>query len=191
MLIAYDNPRFIFIHIYKAAGKSVAAAMEPSAQRAPNECIFDRNYVQHLSARHLQVGLPREVWSGSFKFSFVRNPWDRWVSLYEFIVAKPKNHDYERVAALGSFDAFIRWVVSGDDPEVLITRTQEDFLCDDNGNLLVDRVGRFESLAADFEAICAHLGLSYELPHHNANTRTTRPTTTTRPASSWRRTRGS
>jgi hypothetical protein len=169
MLISYEPPRFIFVHIYKAAGKSVAAALDPHGQRVPDECIFHPDFVQHLSAKHLKAGLPRAAWDEAYKFSFVRNPWDRWVSLYEFILAKKRNRDHQRVVDLGSFSAFVRWVYSGENPEVLISRTQQDFLCDDDGQLLVDYVGRFESLAADFASVCGTLGVEAELGHLNAN----------------------
>lgn len=173
MLISYQSPRFVFVHIYKAAGKSVAAALDPYGQRVPDECMFHPDYVQHLSARHLKAGLPRAAWDGAFKFSFVRNPWDRWVSLYEFILAKPRNRDHRRLVELGSFAAFVRWVCSGDDREILITRSQRDFLCDDDGALLVDYVGTFETLADDFAHVCKTLGVDAELGHLNANAHAT------------------
>jgi hypothetical protein len=37
-----------------------------------------------------------------------------------------------------------------------------------HGRLLVDFVGRFETLEADFAAICRHLRVAARLPHVNA-----------------------
>jgi Sulfotransferase family len=169
MLIRYEPPQFIFVHVYKAAGKSLAAALGENARTSPRECIFDREYVQHLSARHLEAGLPRSVWARAFKFAFVRNPWDRWVSLYEFILARPRNRDHRRIKSFGSFGTFIRWVHSDQDCEILIKRTQQDFLCDEGGRLLMDYVGQVESLADHLATICARLELTADLPHLNAN----------------------
>jgi hypothetical protein len=45
---------------------------------------------------------------------------------------------------------------------------QYDFLFDEQGRLLVDFVGRYESLQADFDTVCARLGIPpTPLPHEN------------------------
>jgi len=52
---------------------------------------------------------------------------------------------------------------------------QYDFLHADDGRLLVDFVGRFESLQDDFNKVCAHLGLKdAELPHRNPSRKASR-----------------
>jgi len=169
MLISYQEPRFLFIHVYKAAGNSIASALDPYGQRTPRDSIFHPDHTQHVSARSLKAALPGEVWASCFRFAFVRNPWDRLLSLYQFILAKPRNRDHQLVRSLGDLDGFIDWMCSPRDPEIPIKRTQSDFLVDDRGELLVDFVGRFEHLARDFAQVCARLGVSAELGHLNAS----------------------
>ncbi len=49
---------------------------------------------------------------------------------------------------------------------------QYDFLYDSKERLLVDFVGRFENLQADFDLICERLGIQEsKLPHVNTSTR--------------------
>ena len=45
------------------------------------------------------------------------------------------------------------------------------FVCDDAGNLLVDHVGRYESIAEDFANICERVGIDVELPVRNRSKR--------------------
>jgi hypothetical protein len=42
---------------------------------------------------------------------------------------------------------------------------QSRWICDDDGRVLVDFVGRFERLEADFAEVCRRLGRTAELPH--------------------------
>ena len=167
MLISYQTPRFLFVHVYKAAGKSVTAALEACGQRAPRDNIFAPDHTQHVSARSLKAALPTEVWEQSFKFAFVRNPWDRLLSLYEFIRAREANRDHELVCSLGGFGSFVEWMCSARDAEVPIKRTQADLVMAEDGAPLLDFVGRFEHLARDFSEVCRRLGVQMELPHLN------------------------
>jgi hypothetical protein len=47
-------------------------------------------------------------------------------------------------------------------------QAQLEWLKDDHGELSLDRIGRFESLAEDFEVIRDALGMGGPLPHMNA-----------------------
>ena len=45
---------------------------------------------------------------------------------------------------------------------------QKDFLCDENGNLLVDFIGHFESLQDDFNIACSKIPIKQvQLPYAN------------------------
>ena len=48
-------------------------------------------------------------------------------------------------------------------------RTQHAFLCDEDGEVRLDYVGRFENLARDFAAIADRIGLEGRLDHLNEN----------------------
>ena len=53
--------------------------------------------------------------------------------------------------------------------------SQSEMLFDDDGNLLVDYVGRFENLDQDFERVCGQLGFSESrLPHINSSDKKSR-----------------
>ena len=72
------NRDIIFVHVPKCAGKSVWDALHPDL----------RNEGEHnIIPGHLP--LPSTIHpEGAFTFGFVRNPWDRMVSMYNFLCFK-------------------------------------------------------------------------------------------------------
>lgn len=125
----------------------------------------------HLSAaEYIEDGyIDRETFDGLFKFSFVRNPWARILSEYRY-----RNYFHHR-----SFRDFVlnRLPPPGWDDKYRHVMPQYDMLHDREGRLLVDFVGRFENLQADFDRVCAKLGLGESaLPHRNKSDKKSRDT---------------
>lgn len=113
-----------------------------------------------LAAKHR---MPRENFDDYFKFAFVRNPWDTLVSRYEFNLSKPQHPRHARVKRLKDFDAFIRMQAARRDAYQL------NMLCDRKGRLLMNFVGKFENLDADWKTACDAIGIAhYALPRENA-----------------------
>jgi Sulfotransferase family len=167
---------FLFVHVPKAAGTSVRVALEPWLQQPASGRLDkllsrwhlkpwqERFLPEHASARAARSLLGREVFAGLYKFAFVRNPWERLVSQYRFLLSNPSHRRHRRVLALGSFGAYARF-------ELQRRRFfQYELLTDERGQLLMDFVGRFESLDADFDAVTRRLGISARLPHLNRST---------------------
>jgi hypothetical protein len=61
--------RTLFIHIPRTAGTSITRA------------LYGNNLFMHHSASYFKA-IDQEIFRSSFKFSVVRNPWDRLVSAY-------------------------------------------------------------------------------------------------------------
>ena len=169
MLISYEH-RFLFVHVPKAAGSSVRATLSPLAPRAPDrllnvllahshlplawrELYRLKRFSGHARARDIRRELPREIWDGMFKFAFVRNPWDRLVSSYHYILRRKHHHRHRKVAALGSFSSYARYEMQRG------KFLQHDMLSDGRGKLIVDFVGRVECQHEDFAQICARIGI--------------------------------
>ena len=181
-MIVSHSKQFLFVHIGKTAGTNVAAALEPFAHDATAHLVprlLDRvgvhaNYLGpvawrrfrlHATAAMAKRHLPASVYDGLFKFAFVRNPWEWLYSQWRFMVRDPSHHRGAFVRKLGGFDQYVKWEASRGD------RTQRRFVVGKRGELIVDHVGRFESLRDDFTAICRHLKLDVALPgarEHNA-----------------------
>ena len=175
MLIS-EKRKFIFIHVYKNAGRSIRTALEPFAQDKWQYLLnkqlkkinistrFDSQpFDVHIKANEMMEIMGRESFKDYFSFAIVRNPWDWQVSLYTFMLKEPSHYQHELVKKLGSFDEYIRWRC---DKEV---RFQKDFIYSKEGELLIDFVGRYENLEAEFEKICAHIGVKTSLPKLNVS----------------------
>jgi len=164
--------RFIFIHVYKTAGMSVRHALDPFAKgRWRRQAArfthraglsFPRTDPLHLTAWQIRERLSPEVFDRYYKFAFVRNPWAWQVSLYHYMLGRSDHVQSAFVHGLGGFDPYIRWRVAEE------VRLQKAFLTDPSGRLIVDYVGRMETLDDDFAAICRAVGLPIRgLPHKN------------------------
>lgn len=145
--ITSDRPRAIFVHIPKTAGTSVYRALR---HKMNTGIIRD-----HTTAADWKTSMPGE-WERKFTFTFVRNPWDRFISLYywwnifQLSGAKtPRDHPA----------AFQRWVKGGCQVTGRGPLYQRDWFLDENEEQLVTYIGRFETLAFDYATICDRLSL--------------------------------
>jgi hypothetical protein len=174
MLLSHA-PAFIFLHVDKAAGSSIQDALVqyavPRRNSRPRRKLvwlgsLNRiahlyralEFPEHVTADTVRRCLPAEVYSAAFKFAFVRNPYDRLVSLYEFLRNNVRHRDHRRVMRLKGFEQFIYW-------EIRRNRrmNQHAYVTDAKGNLIVDFVGRYEQLHRDFASVCSRLGLAAQL----------------------------
>lgn len=179
-MISYRH-KFIFIHTYKVAGTSIGKALRPYAFQNPFERLINglkhrlnlrinipyykyRVFPLHIKARELRDQLPPKIFDGFFKFTFVRNTWDWQVSLYFFMKQTPFHFQHDLIAPM-TFDEYIVWRVSED------RKLQKEFVVNENGQQIVDFIGRYERLSEDFQHICDVLGLHATLPHLNKSSR--------------------
>ena len=101
MLIS-DSHKFIFLRMRKVASRSMRAVLQPLCiPRPPGRLqhvlsrarlVWDyHDYVfrAHESILAAKRRMPEENFNNYFKFAFVRNPWERLVSEYEFILRNP------------------------------------------------------------------------------------------------------
>jgi hypothetical protein len=184
MYISHSH-RFIFIHIAKVAGLSIkqglsAYAGEPEVFkiRRPAPLLDgkpNRLYqmweaiVVHATAAQIKHEMGA-AFDEYYKFTFVRNPWDWQVSMYHFLLKETTNPHHEKIKAMRGFDEYLEWIVQTEErtpyPKYA-TKYQKDMLVDETGALLVDFIGRYETLAEDFAHICHILGIGAQLPHLN------------------------
>ena len=180
MLISREK-NFIFFHVAKTGGQSLRPVLKPYCVRQnrnewrrlvghlPVREDLNARIGMHASARWARLKLPRAFFDGAFKFAFVRNPYDLAVSRYAFL-RETETHGRHRTTRRQSFGAFLR---SERLRALLRPGDQTSMLTGFGGELLVDRVYRFESLAEAYDDIVARfdLGDAPPLPHRNASTR--------------------
>lgn len=180
--------KLIFVHIPKTGGSSIEKALglfgrDNCGSNEPSEEILygitGPRAMQHYTAAGIRKALGPGPFRDYFKFAFVRNPYDRIVSAYHFhckyggeslsfedYVVKRLAH---RKLAL-KIPAALRPSFKPDLMDDHIV-SQHRFVLNAAGRPLVDFIGRFENLPADFEKIRARFGIESGLPHINKSER--------------------
>jgi chondroitin 4-sulfotransferase 11 len=168
-MISFDK-KFIFIHIPKTAGTSLEVALEDDS------CIFKRGEwakkpmgfnapLNHLTISQIQHSreLSIDDFNSFFKFTFVRNPWDKVISecfcgqiQLVFKDCKTIKEKIKKVCALSKTQFGY----------AAHCKPQTDFIT--HPNFEMNFIGRFESLKKDYNTVCEKLSLkNRELSHKN------------------------
>jgi len=147
-----DRLKCIFVEVPKTGSSSIRAIVGQPAK-------------PHLNIWQILSAVEPDKFTSYFKFGFVRNPWDRAVSLYE------RN---EGLCLKGkmSFEQFIDWMkfASSTCIHPVPHRHQLDWFVNPHGDVIVDFIGRYENLASDWDRIAARLGIGgTALPRINVN----------------------
>ena len=134
----------MFVHIPKCAGTSV------------RQSLFGRGG-GHRPLENFRTMVPPELFDQCFKFTFVRNPWDRLVSAFFFMqkcdVERNQRFARRHLCVFKDFDSFVRqWVTRKNIWSFTHFLPQHHFICIDR-RLGVDFVGFYENLAEDFATI--------------------------------------
>ena len=171
MIVSHAH-RFVFLKTRKTAGTSVEIAL--STVCGPDDVItpvteaderlraeaggrppqnyesppLARKAFNHMPASMVRQLVGRETWDDYFTFSIERNPWDLVVSLYHW-----RHRDDPAPPAFANF-------VEEPIVEELATKNFRGYRI--HGELAVDRVIRYDSLAGELTEVWAQLGLPGE-----------------------------
>jgi hypothetical protein len=173
-----DSHEFIFLHMRKVAGTSMRDILgslciprkKGRLAHLKSRAMLEWDYQKYAFPTHAEISvaqrrMPREVFERYFKFTFVRNPWDRLVSEYEFLLRKKEHGRHGRVKKLGGFKQFIKMQIPRR------TAYQINMICDRKGVMVMDFVGKFENLHEDWKTVCHRIGIPHqELPRKNITT---------------------
>lgn len=162
----------IYIHIPKVAGQSIEHMFLNDLGLSWNnrkelllrkKKIFESgpNRLAHLKSKeYTEFGyIDKETFDSYFKFSFVRNPYRRVFSMYNYL-------GYSKIISLSTF---VKKVL----PKKIrqhhfFFQSQYDYLYSDNGILLVDFVGKLENIKEDIKIVIERSEIKdNELPHVN------------------------
>ncbi len=119
-----------------------------------------------------------DIWERCFSFAIVRNPWDRMASLWSYLRGMklgvpggkgPSDALLLAVRKCVGFGEFVRWAEA---EGVAVDRhfyPQCHWVCDGD-SVIVDFVGRFETLQQDWDCVCRRVGLGVKpLPRLNTS----------------------
>jgi hypothetical protein len=205
MIISHTH-RFIFFSSSKVGTTSMEHVLAPLHEGLEYEFGTPSGLFipKHMPPAILKGAFPDHVWESYFKFVFVRNPWDWFVSQWFYNSVGPQ----DRREAQGSERSRgrSRWAMRLRDrragrkptgrpaysPPTPTSRLQaadvdavfgvlkgfrglpgrdslyqSNWVYDMDDRQIVDFVGRYETLQADFDRVMRHLKLDLALPHLN------------------------
>jgi len=164
--------RFLFVHIPKTAGNSIQSVLRDYSE---DELVALRNeqdgverfglrnpkykIKKHSTLAEYRTVLGEAEFANLYKFTCIRNPWDRMVSYYftptQNTVAWNRKKFRKVVVKALPVAEYLR----------LNDRKEDPFAN-------IDYIMRFENLADDFRTVCAALGISSTtLPQYNRSNR--------------------
>lgn len=195
-MISYEH-KCVYVHIPKTGGTSIERLLWPNVHiHSTNARVLSgglvtgfRNQLQTgsyrvLYAKNIRKLVPGWAFDDFFKFTFVRNPFDKFVSSYMYTkvvdaipvqrsdskfffgpMGRGSLYDHVGVSPDVSFKG---WVAAALEKPYAQWEPQWKFVLDDNGDNLLDFVGRFENLVEDFALIADKIGFKgYRFPHMN------------------------
>jgi len=152
-----DKNKVIFVHVPKTAGNSIFQALYSAHPQGHKEVLRYQKF-------------DRAKFKAYYKFCFVRNPWDRFVSAYCYLKKGGMGRydiDFKNkyLNHIDSFDSFISTM--SNDPKYrksvlswIHFKPQSFFLCNRNGELMVDYIGYYEKLEICYAELCSSLGVA-------------------------------
>jgi hypothetical protein len=164
--------RFLFVHIPKTAGNSIQSALRDYSEDQLVALRKEQDGIErfgllnpkykikkHSTLAEYRDALGHDEFCRLYKFTCVRNPWDRMVSYYFTPTQSPETWDRKK------FRKIISKAVSVAD-YLRLDQDEEDPFAN------VDYIIRFENLTDDFRTVCGTLGISpATLPRYNRSSR--------------------
>jgi len=153
--VVCEEKKFVYMKIARTGGTSIYR--DYFQERLGLQTLNNRDDLFRLM---LWIeGLTRKKWDGYFKFAFVRNPWDRMVSLYFYFTKLGRISCPFRDFVI-NLSHYVRTV-----PECALHAMPSSCQTHLDGKPCVDLIGRYENLQDDFNAVCGRLGTpEMELP---------------------------
>ena len=194
MIISHKH-KFVFIHTTKVAGCSIVDALlgyhvGTSGKHWPDVDQKDAlRFITHgsygiTSPYHNCLDLQGHAvaraakdyfkvkgwdWDKYYKFGFMRNPWDRAVSMYSYglrLIDEGSQSKWLHAYKKG-FKHFLITAYDCDPYSTDSFQSQARYFSDYSG-IIVDHIGKYENLQDDFNLSCRSIGIPMQnLPHVN------------------------
>lgn len=164
MIISHKH-KFIFFAVPKTATHAIREALREhmGANDWEQQFLFGRDTLPipqlaaiqhgHISVRQLKSHLSDAVWRDYFKFAFVRNPYDRFVSTHFFLDRNAGFSGRDETLHMKQrirFDKFRGRILAA---------PQHSLITDLDGSIGIDDVARYEDIQSAYDRICTCIGI--------------------------------
>ena len=190
MLISHKH-KFITIDIPKTATRSLRETLLPqNIIDVVGEPNLNADFYQHGTAQQCSNSFQKlnKNFSEYFSFTIVRNPWNRYYSFFKYFkeyAEKYKNKDEsvtwnapeinqgkmcEELFANKTDEIVLRNIIINNE-------CQSDYYTNENGEIMVSHIAKFENINQEFESLCNKVNVKYSpLFHGNKSASKTRYT---------------
>lgn len=119
--------------------------------------------LQHLLATQVRAEVGAAVFDSYFSFAIVRNPWDKAVSQYVYMRQRDDLCHFIGMERDAPFKEYLHLIGA---MKHVQWEEQVAFVHDADGTVLVDHIGRFETLKESADEIFRRIGIhGAQLPH--------------------------
>lgn len=166
MIVSHSH-RFIFAAVPKTGTHAVRQALREHLDGGDVEQVglfVDKRFPWadlaairhgHLALRQVRPYVGEEAFAAYFKFAFVRNPFDRFVSYCAFMLRG--GDEFQRRPR----DVMRHFLFVEPPERHVLFQPQAALLVDEDGaTLLTDAVGRVEDMQGSYDTICARIGIA-------------------------------
>lgn len=183
-MILSRGRRYIFVHIPKTGGTSLALALEGRAmkddimlgdtpkalkrRRRVKDVRANGRLWKHSGLSDIEGLASRSEIEGFYTFTLVRNPWDRMVSYYHWLQQQDFEHPAVDLSKALSFQDFLGHAQI---EASLKSATYQSYMTDMRGVERCNLYVRLEHFETDAAPLFEHLGFRLKLPHENPSNR--------------------
>lgn len=108
----------------------------------------------HISLAEAQPVVGRDTFDSYFKFAFVRNPFDRFISYCAFATSREGTFERDPKGVM-------RHLLFRAPPHNhIVFRPQHSFVLGADGKMLADQLARVEDMQTGYDAICERIGIA-------------------------------
>jgi hypothetical protein len=180
-MIISDKKKFVFIHIPKTGGTSIEYSLLKYANlRQKIVSYYPTKYLIYLINRsninlldngnkwingfhrHEKICFLEKdkKYNNYFIFTFVRNPYEWFLSLYTYIKRSKNHKDYQIVKDI-NLKIFLDYIIEKK------FYTQSDYIYSDKYKKKINFIGKIENINNDFNFILKKLKINSKLNHKN------------------------
>jgi len=183
MLISHKH-KFVIINIEKTGTKSLRKSLKKlgiiDVIGEPLPISSQIKFRHHSNMNEVVEGFKEEGWNINryFKFSVVRNPWDRYFSFFTYYKTNLKYYQETKEPLDDNQQRQKKYILNlfgkKTDRKILIAiiekfSQQREYLTNSNGDVVMDKIGQLENISNDFDEFCESVGIiqTPKLPYEN------------------------
>ena len=179
MLISHKH-KLITIDIPKTGSRSLRESLLPlGIVDVCGEPNLDSEFYQHDVAIRAKKQFAKKNWNWNdyFKFTIVRNPWQRYFSFFKYFksygekyLRRDESIDWEQ-PELNQGKACVELFKDKDDQTVLKNiilnnDSQDAYYCNEKGAIMIDHIATFENLKDEFSFLCSQICINTPTLRH-------------------------